>query len=92
MMTDKRAKSLVTGSYILGHNAGVAKTSAEFVKAITVLLDSVRWHCTKHQECPDFNHWCSRKTGHVCAFRVENPNYKEAMQDIKNIMHQQRIL
>lgn len=91
MITDRTAKARQNAAFIIGHNQGVKKTTAEAVSAIAKLIAPFHWCCTKHQECPDFTTLCSRTTDEPCAFRTENPNYKKAMEEIRIILCKQAI-
>jgi len=82
MMRDSTARSQAVGSYVAGYNKGVAEASKVLKKNIRELVERLKWRCTKHDECGDFNNFCDRRTDTPCQFRVLNPNYEKAIKEL----------
>jgi len=50
-----------------------------------LLMKKLLWYCTKHNECGDMLHFCSRETNTPCKHRVKNINAEKSIEAISKI-------
>ena len=88
MMFDRTANQKAAVSFInghnVGHNTGVKKATSSFAKQIRPVIEKLHWFCGKHRECDDSMHFCLRESDVPCQFKILNPNYEEAMKELRS--------